>query len=285
MNGQAITTYLRNLYQAVQKDDVSSLGAQLSYYFILSVFPFLIFLITLLDYTPLTQQHTIDELSILLPEPAFVIVKEILTEVAAADNFTLLSLGILGTIWTASRGSAALIKAINRAYGITESRSFFTINAIGIFSTFALALIIIFSLSLLVFGRYLGLLAFQRIGMEKFFYVLWPFLRFSIPLLIIFCVFSLLYIYAPDCRLRFRDIYPGAIFATLAWLVASQLFAYYVNHFGNFSRTYGSLGGIIVFLVWLYISSSITLLGAEINAVSDRTFKKNREITRSIIEK
>ena len=96
MNVQSIITYLRNLYQAVQKDDVSSLGAQLSYYFILSVFPFLIFLITLLDYTPLTQQHTIDELSILLPEPAFVIIKEILTEVAAADNFTLLSLGILG---------------------------------------------------------------------------------------------------------------------------------------------------------------------------------------------
>ncbi len=277
MKDQAIITYLRNLYQAVQKDEVSSLAAQLSYYFILSIFPFLIFLITLLDYTPLTQQHTIEEISILLPEFVFVIVREILTEVAAADNFTLLSLGILGTIWTASRGSAALIKAINRAYGIAESRSFFTLNAIGIFSTFALALVIIFSLILLVFGRYLGSIAFQRIGMEEFFYALWPFLRFSIPLLIIFCVFSLLYLYAPDRHLHFSNIYPGAIFATLAWLAASQLFAYYVNNFGNFSRTYGSLGGIIVFLVWLYISSSIALLGAEINAVFYQTSKTKKE--------
>ena len=277
MKGQAIISYLRNLYLAVQEDEVSSLSAQLSYYFILSVFPFLIFLITLLDYTPLTQQSTIDEISILLPESAFVIVREILTEVVAADNFTLLSLGILGTIWTASRGSAAMIKAINRAYGIAESRSFFKLNAIGVFSTFALALVIIFSLSLLVFGQYLGSLAFQRIGMEEFFYALWPVLRFGIPLLIIFGVFSLLYLFAPDRRLRFRDIYPGAIFATLAWLTASQLFAFYVNNFDNFSRTYGSLGGIIVFLVWLYISSSITLLGVEINAVSDQRSKAKRK--------
>ncbi|MDW7652119.1 MAG: YihY/virulence factor BrkB family protein [Bacillota bacterium] len=277
MNRNMVITYLRNLYEAVQEDEVSSLGAQLSYYLILSVFPFLIFLVTLLDYTPLTQQRTIDELSVLLPESAFVIVREILTEVAAADNFTLLSLGILGTIWTASRGSAALIKAINRAYGTAETRSFFKLNAIGVFSTFALALVIIFSLSLLVFGRYLGSLAFQSIGMEEFFYALWPFLRFGIPLLIIFCVFSLLYMYAPDCSLRFREIYPGALFSTFAWLAASQLFAYYVNNFGNFSRTYGSLGGIIVFLVWLYISSSIALLGAEINAVSYQTFTKKAE--------
>ncbi len=278
MNKQVIISYLRNLYQAVKKDEVSSLGAQLSYFFILSVFPFLIFLVTLLDYTPLTEQDTIEEISVLLPESAFAIVKEILTEVAAADNFTLLSLGILGTIWTASRGSAALIKAINRAYGIAETRSFFKLNAIGVLSTFALALIIIFSLSLLVFGRYLGSIAFQYIGMEEFFHAIWPFLRFSIPLLIIFCVFSLLYLYAPDSRLRFRDIYPGAIIATLAWLTATQLFAYYVNNIANFSRMYGSLGGIIVFLVWLYISSSIALLGAEINAVSDQRFKtKNGE--------
>jgi len=276
MKGQKTITYLRKLYKAVQKDEISSLGAQLSYYFILSVFPFLIFLVALLDYTPLTQQDTINELSILLPESVFVIVREILMEVAAANNFTLLSLGILGTIWTASRGSAALIKAINRAYGLTESRSFFTLNAIGILSTFALALVIIFSLSLLIFGRYLALLAFQRIGMEEFFYILLPYLRYSIPLLIIFCVFSFLYLYAPDCRLHFRDIYPGAIFATLFWLAASQLFAYYVNNFGNFSRTYGSLGGIIVFLVWLYISSSIVLLGAEINAVSNQRLKTKK---------
>lgn len=272
MDRNTIITFLYNLYKAVQEDDVSSLGAQLSYYLILSVFPFLIFLITLLDYTPLTQQNTIDELSFLLPEFAFVIVREILLEVAAADNVTLLSLGILGTVWTASRGACALIKAINRAYGTRESRSFIKLNAIGVVSVFALALIMTFSLSLLVFGRYIGSLAFHSIGMHRFFYTVWPLLRFGIPLFIIFCMFSLLYLYAPDSPLRFRNIYPGAIFSTLAWLAASLLFAYYVNNFGNFSRTYGSLGGIIIFLVWLYISSSIALLGAEINAVLSQTF-------------
>lgn len=273
MDRKTLITFLYNLYKAVQEEDVSSLGAQLSYYLILSVFPFLIFLITLLDYTQLTQQHTIDELSILLPESAFIIVREILLEVAAVDNVTLLSLGILGTVWTASRGTNALIKAINRSYGIRESRSFIKLNAIGVLSTFALALVIIFSLSLLVFGQYIGSLAFQSIGMEEFFYTVWPLIRFGIPLFIIFCMFSLLYLYAPNRPLRFRNIYPGAIFATLAWLTASLSFSYYVNNFGNFSRTYGSLGGIIVFLVWLYISSSVTLIGAKINAVMFETFQ------------
>ncbi len=279
MDRNRIITFLHNLYKAVQEDDVSSLGAQLSYFLILSVFPFLIFLITLLDFTPLTQQHTIEELSLLLPESAFVFVREILLEVAVADTFTLLSLGILGTVWTASRGAAVLIKAINRAYGIRESRSFIKLSAIGVVSIFALALIIIFTLSLLIFGQYIGSLVFYSIGMQEFFYTIWPLLRFAIPLFIIFCMFSLLYLYAPDCSLRFRNIYPGAIFSTLAWLTAALLFAYYVDNFGKFSRTYASLGGIIIFLIWLYISSSIALLGAEINAVLDHTFtgKPNRQ--------
>jgi membrane protein len=258
--------FSRQLYQSIQEDEVSALGAQLSYYFILSIFPFLIFVITLLDYTPLTQQDTLDQLRLLLPETAFVIIQEIVKEVAAADNFTLLSLSILGTIWAASRGTAGLIKAINRAYGTSESRSFIKLNALSVLSTFALALVVMFTLGLLVFGSVLGKAVFTPLGMEEFFLTVWPYLRYGIPLLIIFSVFTILYRYAPDCRLRFRDVYPGAIFATLAWIIASQAFAYYVDNFGNYSRTYGSLGGIIVFLIWLYLSSMVALFGGEINA-------------------
>jgi membrane protein len=164
-----IKEYLLQLYKRVQKNETTARAAQLSYFFILSIFPFLIFLITLIDYTPLTQQDTIEQLSLLLPEAAFAIVKQILSEVAAANNFTLLSLGILGTIWAASRGTSALIRSINRAYNIKESRSFFKLNTIGILATFAIALIVLFSLSFLVFGRVIGELAFQHLGLEAIF--------------------------------------------------------------------------------------------------------------------
>ncbi len=271
MKHSVVTHFLHDLYKAVQEDDISSLGAQLSYYLILSIFPFLIFLIAILDYTPLTQQNTIDELSYLLPVFAFTVIRGILLEVAEANSFSLLTLGILGTAWSASRSTAVLVKAISRAYKIKESRSFFKLNAIGIASIFALALIIILSLSLLVFGRYIGSLAFHFTGMQAIILTMWPFIRFGIPLLIIFGMLSLIYLFAPDTRLCFRNIYPGAVFSTLAWLTASLLFSYYVDNFDSFTRTYGSLGGIVIFLIWLYLSSLIVLLGAEINAVLHRT--------------
>ncbi|MCW3490985.1 YihY/virulence factor BrkB family protein [Dethiobacter alkaliphilus] len=274
---EGILSFIKQLYLRIQENETTARGAQLSYFFILSIFPFLIFLITLIDYTPLSQQHTLDQLALLLPDNAFAIVEQIVSEVEAADNFTLLSLGILGTIWTASRGTAALIKSLNKAYDITESRSFFVLNTIGIAATLALALLILFTLSFLVFGRVLGELAFQYLGLEGLFQALWPVLRFSIPLLIIFSSFTLLFLYSPNCRLRLRHVYPGAIFSTLSWIIASQAFAYYVNNFGNFSRTYGSIGGIIVFMIWLYLSSVVVLLGGEINATLYNSFCKSNE--------
>lgn len=267
--------FLKNLYLGVQENEITAKAAQLSYFFILSIFPFLIFLITLIDYTPLTQQDTLEQLSLLLPDAAFTIVQQIVSEVSAADNFTLLSLGILGTIWAASRGASALIRSINHAYNVNESRSFFFLNTISVLTTFALALVILFTLSFLVFGKVIGELAFQHLGMEAVFHVLWPALRYVIPILIIFISFTLLFLYSPNSPLQLRHVYVGAVFSTLAWITASQAFAFYVNNFGNYSRTYGSIGGVIVFMIWLYISSIMVLLGGVINATLYHTFTKS----------
>ncbi len=257
---------LFHFYQQTQRNEVSATGAQLSYYFIISIFPFFIFLLTLLDYTPLTDQNTLQQLSELLPTTVFAVVEQIVLEISKANNASLLSFGILGTIWTASRGTYALIRSINKAYATIESRSFLKLNMIGILATFALAMAIMFSLGLMVFGKIIGAAVFHSLGMETFFFYLWSYLRYLIPVTIIFLTFSMLYLLAPSLPLRFRDVYLGAVFSTLGWIISSQLFAYYVNNFGNFFSTYGSLGGIIVFLVWLYISSVVILLGGEINA-------------------
>ena len=270
-----IKEYLLKLYRRVQKNETTSRGAQLSYFFILSIFPFLIFLITLIDYTPLTQQDTLDQLALLLPETAYAIVKQIVSEVAEANNSTLLSVGLLGTIWTASRGTSILIKSINRAYNNNESKSFFTLNVAGLFATLAMTRIILLTLSFLVFGRVIGELVFQHLGLATIFSVLWPIFRYSIPLFIIFISFTLLFLFAPNCPLPLKSVYPGALFSTLTWIVASQAFAYYVNNFGNFSRTYGSIGGIIVFMIWIYMSSVVVLLGGEINATFYQAYNKS----------
>jgi membrane protein len=266
MNFSEAKKFLLILFNRAQDNEVTARGAQLSYFLILSIFPFLIFLLTLLDYTPLTQQQTLQQLSYLLPNTAFIVVEQILTEIASADQLTLLSFGFLAAIWAASRGTFAIIKSINKAYKTKETRSIIFLNFIGIASIFALASIILLTLALLVFGKIIGEIAFQNLGIEEFFYPLWVYLRHLIPVLLTFITFCLLYLFAPSLPLHLRTVYPGAIFSTLGWIAASQAFAYYVNNFSNFSRTYGSIGGIIVFLVWLYISSAVILFGGEINA-------------------
>lgn len=266
MGFKKVKEFFLHLAGRVKENETTALAAQLSYFLILSVFPFLIFLLTLVTFTPLTQQHILQELSLLLPDTAFSLVRQIVNEVFDASNATLLSVGFLATLWTASRSTFAIIRGINKAYGARETRSFIKLNVIGIIITLALAVIIIFTLSLLVFGRAIGVMAFEFLGMGDAFRLIWPFLRYVIPLLIIFAVFSFLYVYSPNVPLGFKNVYKGAIFATLGWILASQAFAYYVNNFGQYTRTYGSLGGIIVFLLWLYISSLVVLLGGEINA-------------------
>ncbi len=273
--------YLQRLYNGVQENETTARGAQLSYFFVLSIFPLLIFLITLLDYTPLTKQESIEQLSLLLPETAFAVVSQIITEIDAADNFTLFSFGILATIWIASRGVSALIKSINKAYNITKSRSFIKHNAIAVLATFAITLVILLSLSFLVFGEVIGELAFQYLGLEEVFQVLWTPLRYAIPLLITSVSFTLLFLYSPNYRLSLKHVYPGAIFSTLAWTTASQVFAFYVNNFGDYSRIYGSIGGIIVFMIWFYMSSVVILLGGEINAALYDTFYRSSYDTSS----
>ena len=266
MNVKTAKIFSLRLVQHIRDNEATARGAQLSYFLILSIFPFLIFLLAILDYTPLTHQDTLQQVSLLLPETAFIVVEQILTEISSTNQVTLLSFGFLGTIWAASRGTFAIIKSLNKAYDTVESRSFLHLNFIGIISIFALALVILSSLALLIFGRVIGQLLFENLGLEEFFYFLWATLRYLIPVLFIFVVFCFMYLYFPNVSLRLRSIYPGAVFSTLGWITVSQVFAYYVNNFGNYSRTYGSIGGIIVFLVWLYISSVVILLGGEINA-------------------
>lgn len=277
---EIIKEFLEELYKRIQENETTARGAQLSYYFILSIFPFLIFLITLLDYTPLTRHDSLEQLSLLLPEAAFVIVSEIISEVAVADNFTFFSIGILSTIWIASRGMTVLIKSINRAYNFTENRPFFRLNAIGILATFSVVLVISFTLIFLVFGKVIGELALQYLGFGSFHHLLWTLLRYTIPILIISVTFTLLFLYSPNFSLELRHVYPGAIFSTLAWITTSQAFAFYVNSFGNYSRTYGSIGGVIVFMLWFYISSVAVLLGGDINAaVYSKFYKPNNNIS------
>jgi len=247
-------------------DDVQALGAQLTYYLILAFFPFLLFLMNIVGYVQLSGEQLIAELVRLLPEESGRTVNGIIAEVTQARSGTLLSFGMVATLWAASNGINAIIKALNKAYDIEENRPFWKVRGISILSTFVLAFVILTAMLLLVFGRPIGQYLFEHFGYPAGFETMWSLLKAALPLLAMFGVFMLLYRLTPNKRLRWREVVPGAGFATIGWIITSLLFSYYVNHYGNYAATYGSVGGIIVLLIWLYISSAIILLGGELNA-------------------
>ncbi|WP_341347293.1 YihY/virulence factor BrkB family protein [Paenibacillus sp. FSL H3-0469] len=259
--------FIKQLWVKINDDDVQGIAAQLTYYLILSLFPFLIFIMTLIGYANISLEKNIEQLEQIMPAEAISIIEEILQDVSAGRSQTLLSFGMLATLWAASKGINAIIKGLNRAYEIDESRVFWKIRGIALLATLTIGFVVLLSMLLLVLGSWLKTQVFLLVDLPYGFQKLWDLLQYAIPLFVMFIVFTLLYWIAPSRRLALREVMPGALFTTIGWITTSILFSVYVNQFSDFSKTYGSLGGVTVLLIWLYISSFIILAGGEINAV------------------
>ncbi|WP_426449891.1 YihY/virulence factor BrkB family protein [Paenibacillus sp. S-38] len=258
--------FAESLYCRFQDDEVPAMGAQLTYYLILSFFPFLIFLIAVLSFTDLTAKDAIDSISQVLPDLSTQTIRDAFSEIQKSQSGSLLSIGLLATLWSASNGVSAVIKSLNKAYDAEEDRPFWKVKLISIAFTLVLAVVIVFAFVMLVFGRLIGETIYKFVHLPGSFDVIWGIAQYAIPLVTMIVVFMLLYSYVPNLRLTFKEVLPGAVFATFGWVVTSLLFSFYVNNFGNYTKTYGSIGGIIVLLTWLYLSSIIIILGGEINA-------------------
>ncbi|MFD6440496.1 YihY/virulence factor BrkB family protein, partial [Peribacillus sp. NPDC060186] len=262
LKGSFYKTFIKRL----QVNDVSGLAAQLSYFFLLSLFPLLIFLFTLLAYLPFSKEDILHIVRSYAPDGSMAIIEGNLAEVMEG-NSTLLSFGVIGTIWSASNGMNAIIKAFNHAYGVKESRTYFISRGMSIILTLAMIFVFIVALLLPVFGKKIGIFLFAEFGLSEEFLSIWNHLRWVISTLVLLIVFTILYLIAPNKKLKCLTVIPGAIFATAGWSLVSFLFSFYVEYFANYSATYGSLGGIIVLMIWFYLSGLIIILGGEINAL------------------
>lgn len=257
---------LKNMYCRFQDDEVPALGAQMTYYLILSFFPFLIFLFTLSAYTPLSREDVVSNIVSVLPESSQPMVRGLFQEIRRGSSGTLLSVGMAAAVWTASNGMMAIIRTLNKAYDEEEHRSYLKVRLLSVVYTLGFTLTVLLSFVLLVFGHLLAQLAFRTLALPADFEKWWVTLKYISSLMIMCAVFSLLYYSAPSRKMSFRAVLPGAIIATAGWVATSLLFSLYVNRVGDYTKTYGSIGGIIALLVWLYISSIILLLGGELNA-------------------
>ncbi|WP_078430015.1 YihY/virulence factor BrkB family protein [Alkalihalobacterium alkalinitrilicum] len=258
--------FFAELYEQFKKDPIQDWAAQLAFYFLLSIFPLLIFILALLPYLPLDVSQVYEFVEDYVPfELADLFITTILALVVEPKG-GLLSFGIIATIWSASNGINALIRALNKAHNIDETRSFIVVRLLSILLMFGLVIVFIVTLILPIFGKLIleAIDAIFHIPYQSF--ILWNRLRWVIGIVIMTVVLMLLYMIAPNRKLAFKDVVYGAIFATISWQLISLGFSIYVTNFANYSATYGSLGGVIILMFWFFLSGLILVIGGEINA-------------------
>jgi len=264
------------MYHEYEKDNLGYLSAQTSYFLLLSFIPFLIFLLTIIGSLNLPSDELYLYLNSILPAQSYTLVAGILSEILATSSVNMVSLMV--TLYFATKGVLAIVVALNKAYCEQESRS--TIHLLFLSFVFTLIFIFILVLTLfsLVFGKIIGEIVFNYFHLHTEFIILWEYLRYIITMLSMIVVFSFIYKQAPSCKekIKLKDILLGSAFTTLSWTLTSSAFAYYVNNYNSsYVSLYGSLGGIFALLVWLYISSTIIILGGEINSY---LYKKKKHI-------
>ena len=247
--------------------DIFALGAQLAYYMVLSFIPFLMFLMTLVGFSHLNSDAVLNLLSNVMPTEAFNLIQSTVIEIVDREQTGLLWISIALAIWVSSSGFKAVIKGLNKAYGVKETRSYIKLKLISMIYTILLALIVIATLFLFVFGDVIGDFFMKVLEHPEFIYYIWNILRYVVVILIMILFFMFLYNATPCVRLGWLEVIPGAVITTLGWISISYIFAYYVNNFSNYSRLYGSLGAVFMFMTWMFITSMILILGGEINAV------------------
>ncbi len=269
------------VWARAEEDEVFNRSAQLSYYFLLALFPLLLFLITLFGYfsgagTRLHQQ-LISYLSNVMPSAAVQLVVATIDEVTHARGGGKLSFGLLAALWAASSGMNAIAQALNAAYDVTETRAWWKVRLISIALTVVLALLIISALLLVLYGGQVGHFLAAMIHLGRAFTVTWKILQWPISLAFVFLAFSLIYQFAPNAGARRRGkripsadyrrrwVSPGVVIAVVLWLLVSLGFRLYLHFFNSYSATYGSLGALIIMMLWFYLTGAAILLGGEIN--------------------
>ncbi|PTI73975.1 hypothetical protein BU064_12950 [Staphylococcus succinus] len=261
------SNFFSYLVYRIGKDDASGLSAQLSYYFMLSLFPMLLFLLSIVPVVGVKQSTIRDMIKEHVPPDYAPQVSSIIGDIMDNASGGLLSIGLIVALWSASNGMTALMNSFNVAYDVEDSRNFIVSKLLSVLFTLALIVVLPLALILPTFGEQISSLLFGPIGLGD--QVKWVFniIRIILPLIVVFVAFMVLYTLAPNVKIKMMSVIPGSIFATVVFLVGSYLFGIYISNFANYSKTYGSIAGIIILMLWLYITGFIIIIGAEINAI------------------
>jgi len=269
------TEIVTRTIREIDDDNCLGLAAQLAFYFFLSLFPALLFLVALIGYLPVENVLTqlLEALGTIAPSEVLTLLRTQLDEVVRGSYGSLLTLGIVGAIWSSSAAMVAIIDALNHAYDIEERRPWWKRRIVAIALTVALALFIVTSLVLVLVGPDVAALMAGWVGLGPAFSLVWAIARWPLMIFLVVLGVDLVYHFAPNRRGRWVWITPGSLLATSLWMASSFAFKFYVANLANFNATYGAIGGVVVLLLWFYVSGLAILIGAELNGVIEQAWR------------
>jgi membrane protein len=254
-----------HLIRHIQSLDVPLYAANAGFFMILSLFPALVLTLSLLRYTGLQVSSLVEVLSSILPEALMGAVTELVLSTYENSSGALVGISALTAIWSASKGVYGLMTGLNRVYGVAENRGWLYTRLISVVYTFVFFGLVLLTLTLHVFGG--TLLKMLPIAQSRLLRILGRIVDFRFVLLLVLqsVVFMLIFAFLPNGRNRLRDTVPGALLASLGWLVISDLFSIYVENFASLSNIYGSVYAIALSMLWLYFCLSLIFYSAAIN--------------------
>ena len=279
LGGLSYKELAKRVYAEVMDDDVLGRSAQLSYYFLLALFPALLFLTSLLGYLAgedgQLRQGLFDYLAAVLPGEASKLVSETVNDVTQSSGGGKLSFGILATLWAASNGMGAISESLNAAYDLKETRPWWKVRLTAVGLTLALTLLIVSALVLVLYGHDIADAVSIKLGLGAAFATAWKVVQWPLVLVFVLLAFALIYYFGPDAQdQHWKWITPGAIIGVALWLLISFGFKTYLEFFNSYSATYGSLGAVIILMLWFYFTGTAILVGGEINSEIENEMAK-----------
>jgi membrane protein len=270
--------FLLDLNQEIGDDNVFNGAAALGYYLTLAIFPAMILLMTIIPYLPIDRvdEAIMDMLGQALPAEAYDMVAGVVSEVTANRRGGLLSFSLLGTLWAASTGMFAIMQQLNITYDVKEARSFIRARATALVLSLLFGLLVIGAFSLIVLGGVIEDWMGTQLGFSDWLITVFAIFRWLVIVFAMLLGFAMIYRYAPNVEQKFAFITPGSVLGVIMLIVVSLGFAIYTRNFADYSATYGSIGAVIILMLWLYIAGLVILIGSEINALLEHYSSKGK---------
>jgi membrane protein len=268
-----LVEFVKRTAQEINEDHLAAFAGNLTYKGLFALFPFFVFLLSLLGLfgAPDLLTNLLDQVRGVLPAAAVSLIEDQLLGIAQSKTQGAFTAGailsLLLALWGVSGAFRSVMEAMNVMYEIEEDRPFWKVYGLSIFLSLGVALLLIIALVLVVFGPEIGGAIADTVGLGFVFQFVWNIVQWPVLICIVLFAFALVYYFAPDVEQRFRYVSPGSIMAVVMWLLFSLLFSLYVDNFGSYDATFGAFAGIIILMLYIYYSSFIMLIGAQINQV------------------